>query len=704
MQNKLIRDSIHGYIDIPQIILVEIVDTPIFQRLRQIEQTSMRVLYPSAHHDRFVHSIGVYHLGKLAYRGLMKNIQKENIIYDNYKEFWKEYKICFHLACLLHDCGHSPMSHSFEYGYLNTNDKESVLKMKNRLINSMLVLDDYETKLSNEFINQTKHDVDEYFKNPKTITPHEMVSAILVSEYFLKNGKLEKVLKEILNRDISEQQLAEYINFMQRAIMGIPYDVSLQISEKQTEDDLKNCLISLLNGSFFDVDKLDYIIRDSVESGANNISIDVQRILSSLTLVETYNFDEMTDINNLRINNSISLKGIRGSIEKNDSGICECALNLKDVKFEGDFQGTIEFKGNGNHYETITSKGYRVDTIERVVKTTKISVIARNCRIQGQLNGSITCLERYDDNENDDVIDGVINANISGRIKGTIIGHINVKSNVQISYKIGYMKNSLSVIEDTLLARNRLYLWIYAHHKVTYNDYILRKGILYSFLDNEQQKLNEMEKNEASNKVLYSKMNIENMFLNPYKSYEYLLSDGDFINNMKCSVVDNGENNYFAKQWLNRDHQHSVWKSYAEYNSFFINLSKTEQKVLWQLLFDATSSEDKNIREANSREFSNSLLMEFNKTISEDFKCDYTWIKPAGIKLKEMKSEDIYIKFSDNSVKRMKDIILQSKISEQYADENFFYLYSSVNFSPELRLKLISFLKTKCNEMSSELN
>ena len=68
-----------------------------------------------------------------------------------------------------------------------------------------------------------------------------------------------------------------------------------------------------------------------------------------------------------------------------------------------------------------------------------------------------------------------------------------------------------------------------------------------------------------------------------------------------------------------------------------------------------------------------------------------------------MKSEDIYIKFSDNSVKRMKDIILQSKISEQYADENFFYLYSSVNFSPELRLKLISFLKTKCNEMSSKL-
>ena len=661
----------------------------------------MRVLYPSAHHDRFVHSIGVYHLGKLAYSGLMKNIQKENIIYDNYEDFWKEYKICFHLACLLHDCGHSPMSHSFEYGYLNTNDREAVLKMKNRLINSMLVLDDYETKLSNEFIKQTKHDVNEYFKNPKNITPHEMVSAILVSEYFEKNGKLEKVLKEILNRDISEQQLAEYINFMQRAIMGMQYDVSMQISEKQTEDNLKNCLISLLNGSFFDVDKLDYIIRDSVESGANNISIDVQRILSSLTLVETYKFNKMTRINNIEINNSISLKGIDGNIDKNNGGICECALNLKDIKFEGNFQGTIEFKGNGNYYERPRFKGNPVDTTESLVTPTKISLSARDCRIQGQLNGSFTCLERNNNIENEDVIDGVINAKISGKIKGVVIGHINTKA--KINYKIGYMKNSLSVIEDTLLARNRLYLWIYAHHKVTYNDYILRKGILYSFLDSEQQELKEMEKNVASNNILYTKMNIKNMFLNPYKTHEYLLSDGDFINSLKCSLIDNVENNIFAKQWLNREHQHSVWKSYAEYNSFFINLSKEEQKVLWQLLFDATSTEEKDIREANSKEFPNSILTDFNKTIGDSFNCEYTWIKPAGIKLKEMKSEDIYIKFSDNSVKRMKDIILQSKISEQYADENFFYLYSSVNFSPELRLKLISFLKTKCNEMSSKL-
>lgn len=80
MAGKLIRDTIHGYIEIPEIIINELIDTPVFQRLRQIEQTSMRTLYPSAHHDRFVHSLGVYHLGKLAFLGLTHNILKKIFI------------------------------------------------------------------------------------------------------------------------------------------------------------------------------------------------------------------------------------------------------------------------------------------------------------------------------------------------------------------------------------------------------------------------------------------------------------------------------------------------------------------------------------------------------------------------------------------------------------------------------------------------
>ena len=136
MKNKLIRDSVHGYIEIPEIIISGIIDTDIFQRLRRIEQTSMNALYPSAHHDRFMHSIGVYHLGKMAMRGLTKNIQIEKL-FENNKLFWRKYSVSFELACLLHDCAHAPMSHSFEYAYLNTAKKEDCIAKKARLLNSM---------------------------------------------------------------------------------------------------------------------------------------------------------------------------------------------------------------------------------------------------------------------------------------------------------------------------------------------------------------------------------------------------------------------------------------------------------------------------------------------------------------------------------------------------------------------------------------
>ena len=54
---KIFRDTIHGYIEIEKDIVNSIIDTALFQRLRRIEQTSMRCLYPAARHDRFIHAI-----------------------------------------------------------------------------------------------------------------------------------------------------------------------------------------------------------------------------------------------------------------------------------------------------------------------------------------------------------------------------------------------------------------------------------------------------------------------------------------------------------------------------------------------------------------------------------------------------------------------------------------------------------------------
>jgi HD superfamily phosphohydrolase len=54
-----IRDPIYGYIWLTDTEL-ELVDTPVFQRLRKINQLALtKYVYPTAEHSRFVHSLGV---------------------------------------------------------------------------------------------------------------------------------------------------------------------------------------------------------------------------------------------------------------------------------------------------------------------------------------------------------------------------------------------------------------------------------------------------------------------------------------------------------------------------------------------------------------------------------------------------------------------------------------------------------------------
>ena len=61
-ETKRFKDPLYNYIVVDADICSSIIDSKYFQRLRRIEQTSMRCLYPSARHDRFIHSLGTYHL------------------------------------------------------------------------------------------------------------------------------------------------------------------------------------------------------------------------------------------------------------------------------------------------------------------------------------------------------------------------------------------------------------------------------------------------------------------------------------------------------------------------------------------------------------------------------------------------------------------------------------------------------------------
>ena len=94
-----IKDSVHDHIEVEG-VAADLLDTPAVQRLRRIAQLgTVRLVYPSANHTRFEHSLGVYHLADRALESLgVEGRQAERV----------------RAAALLHDVGHAPFSHNVE--------------------------------------------------------------------------------------------------------------------------------------------------------------------------------------------------------------------------------------------------------------------------------------------------------------------------------------------------------------------------------------------------------------------------------------------------------------------------------------------------------------------------------------------------------------------------------------------------------------
>jgi len=132
---KKFKDPIYGYIEIPIEYTTNIIDKAEFQRLRRIIQTSYSPLYSSAIHNRFVHSLGVFYLGKKASDKVhieISNLIKDEKIKLQHSEA-ERLKDIYLLACLLHDVGHAPFSHTGEQFYKGTatDSKELVAELIN---------------------------------------------------------------------------------------------------------------------------------------------------------------------------------------------------------------------------------------------------------------------------------------------------------------------------------------------------------------------------------------------------------------------------------------------------------------------------------------------------------------------------------------------------------------------------------------------
>jgi hypothetical protein len=106
-----------------------LIDTPILQRLRYIHQTGLaHQVYPTAHHTRFDHSLGVVTIASRIFDALAQHYNGDlptvaatlggrDFTRDITREIIAKWRQELRIAALLHDTGHSIHSHASERVY-----------------------------------------------------------------------------------------------------------------------------------------------------------------------------------------------------------------------------------------------------------------------------------------------------------------------------------------------------------------------------------------------------------------------------------------------------------------------------------------------------------------------------------------------------------------------------------------------------------
>jgi len=299
---KVIHDPIWGSVKFTSSEM-KIIDTPLFQRLRDIYQVGLGVYtYPSARHSRFEHSLGVVSIAAK----MVDSLQRQDIVKIN------EYDVNdVRFAALLHDIGHCFYSHLSESFY---------------------------SKMP-KFIELIRYFNEKIGVKPKA---HEILSYLIINTNSFKDFlRLNSVFDE---KYINE---SENINTLMSRIGNIIIGAPIY-GRKGLKNKKFSFLTSLINGDI-DADKLDYIRRDSHTSGLP-LTFDIERLLYKITVkeIQNDNYQLVVDIagitaveeivfSKLMLNHYIYHHQKVLATETMAKDICLALTNLKQIKHPTDF-------------------------------------------------------------------------------------------------------------------------------------------------------------------------------------------------------------------------------------------------------------------------------------------------------------------------------------------------------------------------------
>jgi uncharacterized protein len=234
-RSKIVRDAIWGF-NVYKPHELALIDSPPFQRLRNIFQTSLALFtYPCSVHSRFEHSLGA---ATIASR-MLAAIKERSDLRGN-----EALEIETRIAALLHDLGHGPFSHSSEKFYERLTTHEGAV-----------IFD--ELKRQNSLLADS--------------SASEIITYLMITTKSFR--ELWNRIVEMYRRDVSGLD-ATNLDRIASMILGIDEKVGGQ----------GRVYRQIVNGPF-DADKLDYLPRDGYFTGLG-IVVDIERLLHTITMVQ----------------------------------------------------------------------------------------------------------------------------------------------------------------------------------------------------------------------------------------------------------------------------------------------------------------------------------------------------------------------------------------------------------------------------------